>query len=100
MKKTATPLPADFVAYLRGYIKSPHFTSVRRFHRGMILRWTLWSDGIQSNAIPGYATCPPAGRDGLPAGWSYRTFSDIAREAIGTPAIAARRTRAAGLTIR
>ena len=92
------PLPAAFVAWLRGYILSQHFTSVRRLHRGLILRWTLWQDGNPGNALPGYDSPPPAGPNGIPLGWSYQKFHAIARETIGTPAIHAARHRAAALS--
>jgi hypothetical protein len=99
MKKT-NPLPAEFVSYLTAYISSPRFTSVRRMHRGFILRWVLWQDGHEGNAIPGYATCPPAGRNDMPAGWTYENFRDIARDAVGVVAIAKCRSRAARLNAR
>lgn len=93
----SNPLPTPFVDYLRSLILSGRFTNIRRLHRGLILRWALWRDGVGENAIPGYSACPPAGRNDLPAGSSYRNFQDIAREAIGTPAIHATRKRAASL---
>ena len=96
MKKD--PLPAAFVAFLKSYILSSHFTSVRRLHRGLILRWTLWMDGHSGNALPGYAAPPAAGPNGLPIGWSYQKFHAIARETIGTPRIHATRQRAAALS--
>jgi hypothetical protein len=92
------PLPAAFVSWLKGYILSQHFTSVRRLHRGLILRWTLWQDGNPGNAIPGYDRCPPAGLNDQPLGWSYQKFQAIARETIGTPVIHATRKRAAALS--
>jgi len=98
MKKTASPLPPEFVAWLKGYVQSKQFTNVRRMHRGLVFRWCLWRDGIQANALPGYAECPPESHNGLPAGWSLRTFSDIAREAIGTDTIRRARARAAGIS--
>lgn len=97
MKKD--PMPVEFISYLRGYILSRHFRSVRATFRGFILRWHLWADGIQANALPGYATCPPADpRTGFPAGWTMRKFNDIAREAFGTDVIRTARRRAASLS--
>ena len=90
-----SPLPAAFVAYLASYCRSAQFTTPRRLHRGLILRWTLWQDGHESNALPGYATCPPAGRGDFPAGWTLRNITDIAKEAIGQEVISARLTAAA-----
>jgi hypothetical protein len=81
------PLPPDFVTYLRRFAVSDKFTNPRRLYRMLILRWILWSDGIQENAIPGYATPPPPTKSGNPAGWTLRNFSDIAREAIGSNTI-------------
>jgi hypothetical protein len=91
------PLPIPFVEFLKTYVNHAQFTNVRRLHRGLILRWVLWQDGHADNALPGYETCPPAGRNGLPAGWSLRKFSDIAREAIGTQTVHIARRRAARL---
>lgn len=93
------PLPAEFVAYIRELLLRDRTHNIRRIHRWLIIRRTLWSDGIPANAIPGYTTCPPADeRTGYPAGWTYRKFSDIAREAIGTQRIHAARQRAASLS--
>lgn len=88
------PLPAPFVAWLRSYAASAQFTSFTRLHRGLVLRWCLWRDGIPANALPGYATCPPATTSGFPAGWSAGNLRDICREAIGTQAIHTARRRA------
>lgn len=79
------PLPPAFVAWLKGYILSQQFKSVRRLHRGLILRWTLWQDGVPGNALPGYDRCPHAGPNDQPLGWSYQKFHAIAREAHGCP---------------
>ncbi len=89
------PLPAAFVAWLKDYILSQHFTSVRRMHRGLVIRWSLWRDGNPDNALPGYETCPPAGSNDQPIGWSYQKFNAIARETISTTAIHIARKRAA-----
>jgi hypothetical protein len=96
MKST---LPPAFVAWLRALVLSSHFTTPRRLHRGLIFRWCLWLDGHHSNAIPGYLTPPPADpRTGLPAGWTLRLISDIARETIGTTAIHRARQAAASIS--
>ena len=92
------PLPAEFVAWLTGCIRSARFRNSRSLFRGLVLRWTLWGDGVTSNALPGYATCPPAAGRGLPAGWSYQVINDIAREAIGTDRIHSARKHAASLS--
>ena len=92
------PLPAEFAAYIRNlFLRDPRH-NIRRIHRWIIIRWCLWADGIEANAMPGYATCPPEDpRTGFPAGWSVRNFSDLCREAIGTATIAAARGRAAAI---
>lgn len=96
MKKD--PLPAEFVAWLRSYILSAQFTNPRRLFRGLVLRWGFWLDGVNSNALPGYATCPkPTGRTGLPDGWSYQKFHAIARETIGSDRIHTARKAAASI---
>jgi hypothetical protein len=79
---TPHPLPAEFVTWLTGYIQSAQYTNIIRLHRGLILRWTLWADGLQANAIPGYDRCPPASRSGFPAGWHIGTFRQIAKDAL------------------
>ncbi len=96
MKKD--PLPAEFVAWLKAYVLSSQFTTVRRLHRGLIIRWGFWLDGVETNKLPGYATCPKPTLSGYPAGWSYQKFHAIAREAIGTTAVHAARSRAASLS--
>lgn len=88
-------LPPEFVAWVRAYVLSAQFTTVRRLHRGLILRWGFWLDGIPQNALPGYTTPPKPGPNGLPLGWSFHAFNDIAREAIGTTRIHTARKRAA-----
>lgn len=93
MKKD--PLPAEFVAWLRSYVLSNQFTTVRRMHRGLILRWGFWLDGVSSNKLPGYTECPKPTPSGQPAGWSYQKFNAIARETIGTERIHTARKRAA-----
>lgn len=95
------PLPAEFVAFLKGYVASAQFTSPRRMFRGLIFRWCLWADGHQGNALPGYTACPQADElTGFPAGWSERKFRDIAREAIGTDVVRTARRRASLLAAR
>jgi len=90
------PLPPEFVAWLKGYILSAQFSSPRRLFRGLVLRWCLWQDGVTSNGLPGYAACPkPCLKSGLPAGWSQRTFSDLARETLGTERVYQARKAAA-----
>lgn len=90
------PLPAEFVTYIKRLALDPRTRNINHIWRGLILRWGFWLDGVNSNALPGYTTCPkPVERTGLPAGWTYRKFHDIAREAIGTPAIYQARKRAA-----
>jgi hypothetical protein len=79
-------LPAEFVTWLRGYIASAQYTSAVRLHRGLILRWLLWQEGNETNALPGYATPPPATATGFPAGWTVRNLRDIARETLAEPA--------------
>ncbi len=97
MKKD--PLPAPFVAWLRQLVLKDRSHNVRRIHRWIIIRWCLWTDGIQSNAIPGYDAPPPADeRTGFPAGWSIQKFTAIARETIGTTAIHQARQAAASLS--
>jgi hypothetical protein len=89
------PLPTEFVAWIRHLVLSSRNPDPRRLYRGLILRWGFWLDGISSNKLPGYATCPkPVERTGLPAGWSYQKIRDIARETIGTAAIQAARAAA------
>ena len=94
MKKD--PLPAPFVAWLRELIlRDPHH-NIRRIHRWCVLRWTMWTDGVPSNALPGYSEPPQADpRTGFPAGWSYQKFHAIARETIGTATISQALRRAA-----
>ena len=75
-------LPSAFIDFLTGYMRSSKFTTVTRLHRGLILRWILWADGNPANAIPGYTTCPPAGRNGFPAGWTIQNFRQIHRDLI------------------
>ena len=74
-------LPSKFVDFLTEAFLRQSTPSVRRLHRGLILRWTLWGDGLTANAIPGYDRCPPAGRNGFPAGWTLANFRAIARDA-------------------
>jgi hypothetical protein len=92
------PLPTEFVAWIRYLVLTSKNPDPRRLYRGLILRWGFWLDGTTNNKLPGYATCPkPVERTGLPAGWSYQKFRDIARETIGTAAIQS--TRAAATRI-
>ena len=84
-------LPRKFVEFLTEAFLRQSTPSVRRLHRGLILRWILWGDGLTANAIPGYDRCPPAGRNGFPAGWTLANFRAIAREA-AAPEISELRT--------
>ncbi len=96
MKKD--PLPAEFVAYIKRLVLNHRTISPSRLWRGLILRWGFWLDGVETNKLPGYATCPKPTLSGYPAGWSYQKFHAIAREAIGTTAVHAARSRAASLS--
>ncbi len=87
------PLPTEFVAYIQRLASDPRVQDPRRIFRGLLIRWCLWRDGENSNALPGYSTPPPEDkRTGFPAGWSQQKFAAIAKEAIGTAAIAKART--------
>ena len=92
MKKD--PLPPEFVAYVKRLILHPSCRSPSHAWRHLVCRWGFWLDGVNTNAIPGYSTCPkPTLETNLPAGWSYQKFHAIAREAFGTDVIhKARRT--------
>lgn len=78
-------LPPAFVAWLRSYAMATRHVTPRNIQRGIIIRWTLWLDGETRNALPGYATPPPAGPSGFPAGWSLGNIAAIVREARGIP---------------
>jgi hypothetical protein len=96
MKKD--PLPAEFTAYVKRLILHPSCRSPSHAWRHLVCRWGFWLDGVNTNALPGYATCPkPTLETNLPAGWSYQKFHAIAREAFGTDAIHKARKAAATL---
>lgn len=74
-------LPPAFVKFVINCILSGKFPTATSLHRSIILRWTLWYDGHEANAIPGYDQCPPPATSfGFPAGWTLRNFRKIYRD--------------------
>lgn len=72
-----THLPAEFVSYVLGLLENS--SSHQAAWRFLILRWTLWGDGIAGNEIPGYRTPPPAhGKTGIPYGWTSMNLRRLA----------------------
>lgn len=67
-------LPPAFRHFV-GRLLSDERMSVRHVYRFLIIRWTLWSDGIAGNGVPGYDSPPPAGKGDKPAGWSEKAFA-------------------------
>jgi hypothetical protein len=64
---------ADFVRTL--HFQHQRSTTGREVHRTLVERWRLWlKTGDAKYAVPGYATPPPAGPKGYPAGWSEDTI--------------------------
>jgi hypothetical protein len=82
------PLPAEFVAFIRTLSTAQDLRDPRRMFRGLVIRWCLWRDGVESNALPGYSAPPPQDEStGFPIGWSQQKIAAIVKETIGTAAI-------------
>lgn len=82
------PLPAEFAAFVKRLALDPTNRGPRHIWHFLILRWGFWTDGVEANSLPGYATCPkPAIGRHLPAGWSYRKIRNLCNEATAAAAV-------------
>ena len=49
-------LPSETAAYIAELYATGRFKNPTRLWRGLILRWALWHDGHDGNALPGWHT--------------------------------------------
>jgi hypothetical protein len=72
----AKPAKVQFEDHIRAlYLQHDRDQTGKEVHRVLIEQWNLWRmTGDDAHRIPGYATPPPATRQGYPAGWSLATI--------------------------
>ena len=73
--KLPTPTQQYIIRLFCGQSK----VNARYLWQWLLLRWTLWQDGCESNAIPGYDAPPPDCGKGYPDGWTYAAFCRLAK---------------------
>jgi len=67
-------LPAPFLSFWCS-LCDQNQRAFKAAHKALVRRYQQWLAGDQSQAIPGYASCPsPDQRTGLPSGWTYRNL--------------------------
>lgn len=77
--RTGGALPDAFKVFVRQlHFNHQRATTGKEVQRVLLERWQLWREsGEARHALPGYDAPPPAGANGIPAGWSDDTLTRL-----------------------